>query len=59
MAQLKDFEIKIKLIPKEKIIAYKLEEYITLKEYEKLSDKIKKKFKPIYERYRAEYIKEK
>ena len=52
-----DFEIKIKLIPKGKIIAYKTEEYLTIEEFNLLSEKIKDKFKPVYENYKVKYLK--
>ena len=58
MAKHKDFEIRVKLIHNGKIIAYKIDEYLTLNEFEKLPKKIQKKFKPIYETYKVRYVNE-
>ena len=58
MAKLQDFSIKLKLIEYGKIIAYKSDEYLTPKEFEKLPKKLQKKFKPIYEQYKVQYVNE-
>ena len=53
--RLKNYDVFIELIPKGKIIAYKLEDYITLEEFKLLPTKLKKKFKPIHETYNVRY----
>jgi len=57
MAELKDFEVKVQLIPEGKIIAYELEYYLTPKEFNLLPKKLQTKFRPKYSHYKSKIYK--
>lgn len=52
-----DCKIKMKLVPEGKIIAYKTDKFISPKEFDLLSKKLRDKFEPIHEIIKFKYIK--
>ena len=58
MASFNSYSLKIELVEDGKIIAYKLDEFLTIKEFKSLPKKIQKKFKAVYEIYKVNYLKD-
>lgn len=58
MAYCKDYKITIRLIGQKEIIAYTLDNNLTINEFKSLPKKLQKKFRPIHEVYKVKYIKQ-